>query len=369
MIIKSTLKLVLLCTIILCGNAKAQYDPELLIPYNSGNLWGWCDTLGTVLIEPKFEESTFFTDKYIKNRPLAVFGNSEKGFYFVKPDGNLLFPSHLRYFPPSDHYTFSLRELIILKSQNNKKTIFSTASEAILLDSPQDEVYLYTYNKKQYAWMKQDNEKYYKILNSEQKILKTKIVNFIFQWNDVIFTETEKRRGYLLGDSLKYMSRKESKRFEELGFCSLLEPNPPFPPPSIDIFKLVNKNSEAVQDFIKTFGKVPIDVVSYLDSSELYFSVKEGEKEGVMLQSGQVLVPIEFDKIEFTYSPQGISLQKNGVYGFMPIPAKYKPIEAKYQVKLTLEENFASKTFRIYKVKVNGKTVYVGENEVEYFTR
>lgn len=39
---------------------QSNYPNQLMIPYRSGQLWGYCDTLGKVLLEPQYDSTGFF---------------------------------------------------------------------------------------------------------------------------------------------------------------------------------------------------------------------------------------------------------------------------------------------------------------------
>ena len=81
---KKTLLLTLLI-ISFCSLAQKKS----LIPYKNGNLWGYCDTNGVVLINPRFEKADFFIREQAKIILKGKIGYLDQdGKYLLAPNYN-----------------------------------------------------------------------------------------------------------------------------------------------------------------------------------------------------------------------------------------------------------------------------------------
>lgn len=52
-----------LILIILISYSGISFSQEILVPYRKGNLWGFADTLGKLICEPKYDEVFFSSEK------------------------------------------------------------------------------------------------------------------------------------------------------------------------------------------------------------------------------------------------------------------------------------------------------------------
>lgn len=298
----------LLLALIVGGSSYAQYNPQFMVPYKSGRFWGWSDTLGNVLVEPKYNHAAFFKYEYKDDQYLAVLGKGNIGFYYVKPNGELLFPSGYKYFP-ENRYDYRIEdELIAVINNVYKMGLFSRPLDKMVVDGEQNRLATYYYDQIQYAIFKEEREKYYKILNIKREIQETEIVDFKVVDGQIVYTDSKNRRGFLKGDKLDPMSEEEYKKKIRVISCPT-EFLHPFPPsPWLLTFSSFNIDNEKVRSFIETVGIEPINVCT--DGDEYYYIVKTDNKEGVLLQSGEVFVPIEFEKVKYNHT-NGFSLQKN----------------------------------------------------------
>jgi len=111
---------------ILFSNLNAQNKSESnkpLIPYRDGNLWGYCDTIGKIIVKPYFEELIDFKyDTFTYN--LARFISKKDGKIFVTDQKNklILAPSKEYDSVKIDRYETKLIELY---SKNKKGFCFN----------------------------------------------------------------------------------------------------------------------------------------------------------------------------------------------------------------------------------------------------
>jgi hypothetical protein len=369
--VKFTPTLVLFLLFSCLNTSFAQYNPRFLIPYKSDKLWGWSDTLGNELIQPKYKGISYFSIDY-SEKPLARLGNVTNGFIYVKPDGSLLFPENVKYIS-YDSDKERLSEWTIVQDANVKKGIFSISLDKLVVPTVYEWIFLYNYEGRKYALLKKESERHYQILNSKREIKKTKIVSFFTFSDAVIYTDSRNRHGYLRGEEFEPMTKKEFNLKVPIITCYGSNPlNPPFAIPinCVSTSDMAERN----QSFKKITGKEFIHQKTYCENRELsnttYYVVKENGTEGVFTQSGALVVPIKYDKIEFTEDTPGISLLNNGKYGFMQLPVQFPVIEQKYNSPLSFERilyGTKGEKFSIYKVKRNGNYVFVGQNGVEFF--
>lgn len=74
-------------------SAQIPTAPTIFVPYNYKGVWGYSDTLGNILIPPKFESARLFRPMSKDIIAAEVFLNQKRNY--LLPDHNLLFPEDL----------------------------------------------------------------------------------------------------------------------------------------------------------------------------------------------------------------------------------------------------------------------------------
>ncbi|MFY7965473.1 MAG: WG repeat-containing protein [Chitinophagaceae bacterium] len=67
-------------------------NPRFLIPYRDGAKWGFCDTLGKVIIQPKFNGVSFFEFNQQTKNPVAKVIINDSSFMYIDSNGKKVLP-------------------------------------------------------------------------------------------------------------------------------------------------------------------------------------------------------------------------------------------------------------------------------------
>lgn len=81
----------LFITLIFTTELLAQ-NPRFLIPYRNGSKWGFCDTLGKIVIEPKYQKTNFFEFNEQTKNPVAKVIINDTSFLFIDSAGKKVLP-------------------------------------------------------------------------------------------------------------------------------------------------------------------------------------------------------------------------------------------------------------------------------------
>jgi WG containing repeat len=397
-----------LITNLVIGQSGIYHTPSttLLIPYRDGKLWGYCDTMGKVMIKPAYDSVTFIRGDG------NIFKNGKQGV--INSSGKMLIPPMYDAIESSNSgygQGYSVQ-------RNNRKGYFNAAGKPI---TPVrfDDVYMITDNLIQVT-----SDKKYGLYNMKGEIVLPAAYDYITDeyYEEKVDTEIWLLAGkagkqYLVNKKTGKVIVYKGRRIDEEAYGSVMEG-----PPSREEIDNVNDKEKVQQIFsadevtlfkfkssyewdndrydnknyylIKKTGKqglvkrsnlkliVPAEYDSisciiemsnsnYLRKpSECLVAVKKDGKCGIINESGDIILNFEYDGIGMLKDyANGFELQQNNkkgallLYTFYPaIQTKYDSI--KYQDALRIRDNWS---FSIYKITLDGKAGYVGENGVEYF--
>lgn len=376
----------------LFSNLNAQNKSnKILIPYRDGNLWGYCDTIGRVIVKPYYEELIDFKyDSFQYN--LARFVSKKNGKTFVTDQKSelILAPTEEYDSVKIDRYETKLIELY---SKNKKGFCFNEKEKSLpLYDDISSDV-------EGRIIVKKGNK--VGIVNSQNQIIvpidyvqlyrddKYDDINkniFKFKW---FFLNDEGKTG-LIDDEIKLVNLNEEKRIiydkiimdsdtrgdDEVSFTEELALSSNYN--KIEKIKYTNyiivyKNNK-VGVYDSSIKNLIIDVVfdsiECISERNVYFKVKNNSETFILNNESKKVTDISFDDFYYDRNISNYVYIKSGKKGIYFFDNYYKLIEAKYTEIIEKKSIPISNkwNFSIFKVKdSNGRIGFVGENGVEYF--
>ena len=200
------MKLISLITFILYLNIISlsqndNVDYSYLMPYNDNGSWGWCDTNGTIVIQPQYKKTSFFNKIILKDeeRLMAkiVFDNDNINYlidndqllvpadYSIKGDINSNFK-----IDKNQNIKMKIMEVIIFSKDgklglydcNEKKTLVKPQFD--IISEISDYIYLKKNNDPYYYQYKLDKKKL-----SKTNIIETELFYYDYGYEIIIFTD------------------------------------------------------------------------------------------------------------------------------------------------------------------------------------
>lgn len=397
------------------AQGQSNYSPRLMIPYRSGQLWGYCDTLGKEILKPQYDSVGFFdvwqgtaaifkqNGKYglIDTRfsvvvaanyeALQAIGigwrkclvlsvNGKKGMIDIKGDTVIPFI----YDDLDLNYT---RLGSVLLSKQGKWGAFNLANnQTIQPEYDRIEVAQYYRDIRgghvgakagQYFHIKPDGtvvpvdkvDKYAESLPDKSTLatlppeqqLPEKIRNQL-KLAEPALKDTAHITRILFNRPMGYT-------LGEHGYI-LVEKNKKVAALSISSKRIISDYYDDIVDLLR-FDIVSMELTEEPAPPQPYYRlmlVKKDNKYGVVNERGKTVFPFVYDGFGTADSGHIITKQKKkqGAITLMtiypPIPCKYDKINFERPVKVTNKWYFG-----IYQVTLNGQTGYVGENGIEYF--
>lgn len=360
---------------------------NIMIPYKSGNLYGFMDTLGNVLVQPKYDEvqdMNFYYDTLI-SKPSALYTVKKNGEIKVIDQNDKVF------FVPSESYDTVLsvqllKDRFITKKGGKHGLIYK--GKAIIPCIYEDILPHYNNSclvRKEGLTGMIDNKGTIKIPLQYQDIEFAGFTDTSVVWiaKGVLaeeYFEDQRTEFTDYGSSTKFsnyddelyevgprVEDREDKKlldksydntrriYQLLGDMYYVEKNK-----KVGIYDL-NTKKEIIQP---TYDDIDF---MYEDNDEILFKVTLNKKQGVINQNGKIYVPIIMDRINEPFSNMCALIKENKI-GVFVISTIYPYIEPIYDEIKPDNYIIANKswTFFLFRAERNGMTFYVGENGKEY---
>lgn len=371
-------------TLLLTTLLFSQTNVNPLIPYRDGKLWGFCDTLGKVVVKPYF-------DKVIDVR-YNPFEFNKAAFLLQKNNKKFVVNEKNQISVPVNHTYDSIR----LKEfdinyvevfKNGKMGLYSNLKEIIpcdydnidvmgnksfrvyignkcgIINSKNKLIVPIKYNEIYPSWDDEDqaNSKYVWDASNDKERVKYYDIKIALNGDEALGALLEKRGGNYESD---YSSLKSElfKKYDKVEFDEYR-----------NVAYVTKNNKIGVYSLLENrlFVDTIYDEVSYSDTNKgnAVFKVKLNGKFGLIIENNIVLLPIEYDKIEFNQKISQLEIFKNNKVGIKVLNTIYPTIEPKYIEFLDREGIPINNSwgFNIFLVKTENGIGYVGENGVEYF--
>lgn len=353
--------------------SKDNVTPELyFIPYNDNDKWGWCDTLGNIVLKPKYAETGFFFNQY--DTYIAEV-KTEYGQNLVNNKGKLLFSKtyhiekewNLRVDGTSKRY-------YTISDKKGKMGFYDPYIDKYIIPVQYDSIVVVRVGKwgqKPLVFAKKLGDTYIQLNFKTTDLINTDFNEInIYKGNDfrpIVVAKTPDKEIFEIRHDPVMLTKEEYELLMD-----------EVDRPTFNEEYAVIEFPEVFYDHIfigKHGGDDTIKVFDYSWNKNKFgfsklFVVRKDSLLGVVSDLNQIVIPIEYDKLTFDVDKTEVTLYKKGKLGKKLLFTSYPWIETKYDEiskfkKLRVSRNWS---FQVFKIKLNGQTGYVGENGVEYFT-
>ena len=362
--------------------SQTHVDP--LIPYRDGKIWGFCDTIGKVVVKPYFDNVVAVQyDPYnAGNASFLIQKNNKK--FVVDEKNQIIVPLNhtydsirLKEFDMDYIEVFrkgkmglyaDLKELIPCKYDNidvagnksyrvfvgNKCGIINSKNK-LIVPIKYEEIYPYwdetADSNSKFVWeatLGRESVKFYdsKIIEIDDYpvgVLEKSAGGYLTDEDDVARLDLQKKYDKVVLD--EYRSIAYVTKNNKTGVFSLLQE--------------------------KQIVDVLYDDISFAETNKgnSVFKVKLNGKFGFVSENNLVLLPVEYDKIEYNQKIYQYEITKKNKVGVKVFNTIYPTIEAKYLEILDYKRIQINNhwSFIIFLVKTENGIGFVGENGVEYF--
>lgn len=380
--------------LILFGNfliAQNLQEKELLIPYRDNNLWGFCDSLGSIKVKPFASEIRDIKYDVFTPKSRFVVKEENTNYYVIDNLQKVLIPKNNKY-DSLQIRKFDWGEIYIYK--NGKIGLYKDNKEIIpcLYND------ISTESNKSFI-VKKDG--YYGLINSSGKQiipLEYKYITFSDKNSNSNpkFIWKASKEGMCMNCKMDEFYDTKIKADKESSLREVGEMQD-----SSERIRVSNETISKVEQYLTgKYDSFKIDknnnlifvekgiskgVLSLLDGKEIVkldfdevdlfvangknsiFKVNNAGKYGLVCFN-KVVVPVKYEKIDRAFEELNI-LSNNNKQGFFDedslkyVDSKYKKILKKIRINIDF-----NKSFYLYKILLdNGKEAYVGGNGVEYF--
>lgn len=363
-----------------------SYSQTPLIPYREKKTWGFCDTLGKVIVKPYLDTIHEVRYDYFFNK--AAFLVQKGKNKFVVNENNQLVVPVLNKYDSIKLKPFDVRYIEVYKK--GKLGIVRELDEKV--PCLFDEVVVaanasyYVYLGKKCGLLNEKKKlvipiQYDEIVPIGEEMIKQKT---FFAWEA---TQNDKVQKFF--DNVKMETGQDMvvgiKEMVGSTYFSDLEINE-IQKSLIDKYVIVDINKyEGIaivgqsKDKLGVYSlakkelliepKYEFVALEGDDSNSLLFKVKLNSKWGVLKENNQVYLPIKYDSILFDSKLNLFLIEQEGKVGFKIKNTIYPTVEPKY-IKVIDKQNFQvndSWNFSLIQVQTTEGFGFVGENGVEYF--
>jgi hypothetical protein len=375
---------------------SAQSSTAFIIPYRDGARWGFCDTLGRVLIKPQFDSASFF---------IMPTGDKDAtvGTIYVKNKMGLIGPSGKIIVPPQFeeiHYYGSSYAAV----RNRKMGLYSAKGQLLLpvqYDMIEGAGYFSNIFKLQLnnKWGLYHPE-LKKTLPPTYDLITSDFYSEVTDHRKYFFARKGKQKFLIAKATLAVVHYKGEEDLEDMGDAIAM------PPEVSEMMPIADAEEADIRALKAHFGTD--SVWRYHNQQHQYalnkrvYQYRKGGKYGLAYGNLGTLMQPLYDSVTYVmslpynnhYLPKKshdlLAVRKGDAYGlitsipsfyngfeirkgdkvgvFLPntfypaIQPKYDSVELATALRVT--EGWS---FLIFKVIKNGRTGYVGENGVEYF--
>jgi len=357
---------------------------NIIIPYRDGNVWGFCDTLGKVVVKPYFDN--------VINVRYDIYNVRKASFLIQKNTKQFVVNEKNQITIPINHAYDSLRlkefdidNIEVFK--DGKMGLYSNLKEIIPCNYKRIDVV----GNKSYRVFLGDK---CGIVNSKSKLIVPIKYDIIYpSWGDSNKSNSKFVWEATLGkvNTIFYDAKIKTSDDDIVGVLMDKTSGNSSEEETSIITDLLKNYDKVIRDdyrniayvtknnkigvFSMLYKKLIIDTdyeeVNFADNNKgkLVFKVKVNGKFGFVSENNIVLLPIEYDKIQYNSKINQFEILKNNRVGVKVFNTIYPTIEAKYieildYKRLLINNNWS---FVIFLVKTEKGIGFIGENGVEYF--
>lgn len=349
---------------------KADVHPLAMVPYNDHGRWGYSDTLANVLIKPRYEKASFYFRRKIGDEIVFLSRvNTSFGENLLQGSGKLLLPKKTNLVKMMSSNV--ARGSLFILQKKGKYGVYEL-ERGWQTEARFDTLFRYTFND--WVLLRAAADATYTHFNPST--LQTETTDFVYineYWSDmntVIVATTAAGEHYRLsaGATKTLLSDEEFSEMESLDGLMLEEmpddwggnyhwrgPRPSAE--SLGVDRTVDFRDYSALSFADRYG-----------FKKAIIAQKDGQM-GIVDEKGTILLPFQYDRVEFSDPATEAKLYKDGKMGYKLLFTHHPTIEARYESIEPAIHLPVSRTwnFAVFRVQVDGQQAYVGENAIEFF--
>jgi hypothetical protein len=365
---------------------KATYEANLLIPYNDDGKWGWSDTLGNVLIKPKYKEAGFFYKQRSSNNYHFARVKTKVGRNFHVENKGLLINKkyavakgyRITNLPDSTTQDNSFT-LYLVQCKKKKTGIYSTTRGKLILAAKYDTINEYGLRER-IILVKTKEASTFQYFDLKNHTLTNTGITKISKYKEPDLKTVRGRKftiAHYQDKSIKLLTNGEMRPFEfnpEKEYKDITNdygPDMEFDDAGMETltFKVDNDLPAGKEKTVRTFNYNKYGSFTDKYGFRELVVVQKGNKLGIINEKGEAILPFEYDKFVYNQMDNYIKLYKGDKAGLKILFTTYPMIEAKYD---TINYYFQLRvnptwSFALFKVTKGDKEGLVGENGLEYF--
>lgn len=344
--------------------AQTDLSPKYYIPYFDHGKWGWCDTLGKVVVQPEFASCSFFESK--GKYWVSDVTKENRNYEYVLGKGMLPVANcgldHWQYVQLTD------KNWWILRTKSHKLGIYDWGKQRFVLDTIARSIVVNETNLG-FLCYKKENATTFSVFN-----LKTQKSTQSDMTDDYFSVETSKtyfRKSY--DDKWHELSPKGAfvptmDNVEEVYFA--MDGDGDYAIEQIDSERTFEYQVVSPSTLNLGNGRIPYSTTRIRKVDYVVF--KQDGKFGLMnLSNKSIVLENVYDFIDIDYKNKHFLLIKDGKMGLKLLGTVYSTIEPNYDFITEYRSIRISSrwSFVLFEVTLDGNKMYVGENGVEYFKR
>jgi hypothetical protein len=352
------------------GNIYSQQNNFINIPYRYNKLWGYCDTLGNILIAPKY-------DSVLPGYPgdfLYVYKGKKQSM--LDANGKLLIASFdtCGHFGERNGLQYLSKEVYNFWVINNGKAgVINTKGDTVVPLIYDKLYYTRDYNLRKTTVVGKLDDTYYLISFSDKEMVKTTSpsYNALTVWELDLDTPPDLEKidlayGFL---EMDHMLDSVKLKFQFDSMVKISSSDFQYDEGEFPFYKVYKGKKVGLWNKDHYIAPQYDDIVRFNPLNKSII-VRRGAKYGAADSQGKLILPCVYDEIRH-YSPWSsvFITRVADKYGARVPGSFYPKIKDQYE-NLTLSYTIdvsKDRFFHVFKVRKNGNDGYVGENGSEYF--
>ena len=366
----------ILVFILLITSLSSYAQPEILIPYRVGNKWGYSDTLGKLKIPARYDAADLFNHDYLfqgrnlyataragenivlinqkgkeviagpyRSVSVTYIGNSD--FFFVTNKAGKVGVRSLKgqLIPPVYDAVYEVYDSGFVARKGNYDIRYNLSGK-IIWQNKHEDVWLMKEDMGIEALDESTMNKYQE--ETRQGFEKKILTAFSADRTERIDSITENGTANLV-----IKGNQQAVVYPQYYYS--YEPTKSFFSRDINIRRIII-NTDLSLDY-KTY------------KTRAFIIADSAGKVGIMNDQGSFIFPAEYDNISLHNVWRFLDLEKHAKHGIFIFNTIYPPIMPVYdsileRIWITAGQSW---NYGLFKVKKNGKEIYVGENRVEFY--
>ncbi len=361
---------IIISFVISFGNSYSQHKNFINIPYRYKKLWGYCDTLGRIQVAPKY-------DSVLPGYPgdfLYVYKGKKQSM--LDANGKLIITSFDTYghFGVRNGLQYLSKEVYNFWVINNGRAgVINTKGDTVVPLIYDKLYYNNDYNLRKTTVIGKLKDTYYLISFSDKEVVKITSPSYKALTVGELDLDTppdlekiDQAYGFL---EMDHMLDSVKLKFQFDSMVKISSSDFQYDEGEFPFYKVYKGKKVGLWNKDHYVAPQYDDIVRFNPLNKSII-VRRGAKYGAADSQGKLILPCVYDEIRHYSTWSSVFITRVGnKYGAAVPGSIYPKIKNRYE-KISLSavvDISENRVFSVFKVKLNGKDGYVGENGIEYF--